>query len=212
MTLPPLTAVALSASPAAPQPANTMIKLTATPSGGGGQQIQYLFRVGYADAAGWHWTNLTAGYTTTATCSWTPTSTGTYTLVVWARITGHTANYDKYQSLIYQITTALTAVALSATPGTPQPVNTAIKLTAMPTGGGGQVQYLFRVGYADAAGWHWTNLTTNYTTTATCSWTPVMAGTFTLVVWARLLGHTANYDNYASVIYQVTTAPKSPTP
>ena len=73
--------------------------------------------------------------------------------------------------------------------------NTPITLTATPTGGGGQVQYLFRVGYTDAAGWHWTNLTAGYTTTATCIWAPLAAGTYTLVVWARLLGHTANYDS-----------------
>ena len=88
-------------------------------------------------------------------------------------------------------------------PASPQPVNTAIKLTATPTGGGGQVQYLFRVGYSDAAGWHWTNINGTYTTTASCTWTPATAGTFTLVVWARLVGHTANYDQYATQGYQV---------
>ena len=90
--------MALSAAPASPQPVHTAIKLTATPSGGGGQ-VTYLFRVGYADTTGWHWTNLTTGYTTTASCSWTPASVGTYTLMVWARLLGHTADYDQSQSL-----------------------------------------------------------------------------------------------------------------
>ena len=60
-------------------------------------------------------------------------------------------------------------------PASPQPVNTPITLTATPTGGGGQVQYLFRAGYSDAAGWHWTNINGTYTTSATCTWTPTAA-------------------------------------
>ena len=167
--------------------------------------MQYLFRVGYTDAAGWHWTNLTAVYTSTATCIWTPSATGTYTLVVWARIVGHTANYDRYATLNYQVTVPpISVVTLAATPTSPQPANTPITLTATPTGGGGQVQYLFRMGYTDAAGWHWTDLTAAYTTTAACTWTPAIPGTYSLVVWARLVGHTANYDKYATINYQVT--------
>ena len=208
ITVPPITAVALSANPASPQPANTPITLTATPTGGAGAD-QYLFRVGYTDAAGWHWSNMNGSYTTTATCTWTPTTAGNYTLVVWARLIGHTANYDQYASLPYQITfPPFTAVTLSVNPVSPQPANTAIKLTATPTGGGDQVQYLFRVGYTDsgrlaleqseyrlhhhrhlyldAGQWH---------------------GTFTLVVWARLIGHTANYDNMPHQQLSVTVPP-----
>ena len=207
VTVPPLTAVALAAKPASPQPENTAITLTATPTGGGGQ-VQYLFRVGYSDAAGWHWSNINSTYTTTASCTWTPAAVESYTLVVWARLIGHTANYDAYTSQGYQVTVPpLTAVALKATPATPQPVNSVIKLTATPTGGGGQVQYLFRVGYTNATGWIWTNLNSSYTTTATCTWTPTAVGTYTLVVWARVIGHTATYDQYATQVYQVTVAP-----
>ena len=208
INLPPITAVALAVKPASPQPINTAITLTATPTGGGGQ-VQYLFRVGYQDAAGWHWSSLNGGnYTTTATCTWTPAAVDAYTLVVWARIIGHTASYDQYASQGYQVTVPpLTAVALAAKPASPQPENTAITLTAMPTGGGGQVQYLFRAGYSDAAGWHWVNINSTYTTTATCTWTPAAVESYTLVVWARLIGHTANYDQYASQGYQVTVPP-----
>ena len=203
----PFTAVALAATPASPQAINTPVTLTATPTGGSGQ-VQYLFRVGYADTAGWHWTNITSGYSTTATCNWIPTSTGAFTLEVWARLIGHTANYDQYASRSYQVTPQpLSAVALAVTPGSPQPVTTPVTLSATPTGGGNQVQYLFRVGYVDPAGWHWANLTASYTASASCSWRPATVGTFTLVVWARLLGHTANYDQYASLTYQVTPQP-----
>ena len=124
--------------------------------------------------------------------------------MVWARLIGHTVNYDQNASQGYQVTVPpLTAVALNAYPASPQATNTVITLTASPTGGGGQVQYLFRVGYQDAQGWHWTNLNSSYTTTATCTWTPMTSGTYTLVVWARLIGHTADYDQYQTISYQI---------
>ena len=157
---------------------------------------------------GWHWSNVNTGYTTTASCVWTPTAANTYSLVVWARVVGHTANYDQCASLGYQVTIPpLTAVALAVTPTAPRPCNTPITLTATPTGGGGQVQYLFRAGYVDATGWHWSNVNTGYTTTASCVWTPTAANTYSLVVWARVVGHTTNYDQFASLGYQVTIPP-----
>ena len=150
-----VSAVALTALPLSPQYTGSTITLTATPTVNGGQ-VQYLFRAGYTDTAGWHWTNLTAGYITTASCTWTPAVAHTYTLVVWARAVGHAANYDAYCTMTYQVNLALlNAVALSAKPAAPQPFNTPITLTATPTGASGPVEYLFRVGYMDAAGWHW---------------------------------------------------------
>ena len=171
--------------------------------------MEYLFRVGYTDAAGWVWTNINSSFTTTATCTWTPTAAGSYTLVVWARLIGHTANYDQYQSQAYQVTSAvapITAVAMAVTPTSPQKVNTPITLTATPTGGGGQVQYLFRAGYTDAAGWHWSDINATYTTTASCTWVPTTAEAYSLVVWARIIGHTANYDQYQMISYQITAS------
>ena len=121
-----VSAVVLSVLPASPQWLNTIIKLTATATDNGGQ-VEYQFRVGYADSAGWHWTNLTAGYTTTASCVWTPTMADSYTLVVWAREVGHTANYDQFALDSYQVTIPpLTAVALAVTPAAPRPCNTPI--------------------------------------------------------------------------------------
>ena len=58
----PLTSVALTANLASPQVVNTPITLIATPTDGG--TVEYKFRAGYTDAAGWHWSDLT-GYTTT---------------------------------------------------------------------------------------------------------------------------------------------------
>ena len=93
------------------------------------------------------------------------------------------------------------SVNLSIAPDTPQPAYTPITLTATTTGGE-QAQYQFRVGYQDAAGWHWTKL--DYSADNTCLWIPTIARTYSVVVWARAIGSTANYDVFKAVSYQVT--------
>ena len=103
MTAAPFTAVASSASPTSPRPIKTGDYADGH-AHGRRSQVQYLFRVGYSDAAGWHWSDINSTYTTTATCTWTPTVAEAYTLVVWARLTGQTVNYDQYQAITYQIT------------------------------------------------------------------------------------------------------------
>ena len=207
VTVPTLTAVALAASPASPQITNTAIKLTATPTFNGGT-VQYLFRVGYMSATGLQWSNISTGYSNSASCTWTPTVAGSYYLVVWGRIVGSSNNYDQYAMIPYTVLIPpITNVVLTTTPASPQFANTVVKLTAAVTGGGGQVQYMFRVGYTNASGWVWTNLTSAYTTIPTVNWTPATANTYTLVVWARIIGHTASYDKFASTTYQVTYPP-----
>ena len=195
-TYPPIT---LSASPAAPQLINTPITLTASlnPSG---LSWEYKFREGYTDANGWHWRDLT-DYTTSTTYTWTPTAVHNYTLAVWARVIGHTNNYDVYSSCAYQ--TALPPVTLSTNPVAPQRIGQTITLTAAMDTRGIQMQYKYRAGYSDAQGWHWTDIT-DYTSSTTCNWIPTLAQNYTLVVWVRVLGDTANYDGYSSVTYQIT--------
>ena len=202
--------VGLSTTPAAPQNINTPITLTATPNGGG--QVQYKFRAGYTDGVNWYWTDLT-NYTTSPTCTWTPSAYQEYTLVVWARKVGDTVNYVDYAAIPYLITN-IPAVSLSASPASPQLINSTITLTA--TQNITQEEYKFRVGYVNGSTWYWTDLT-GYTTTMTCNWTPTTAQAYTLVVWARQIGHSNNYDTFQSISYQInlpsatlTASPASP--
>ena len=125
-----VSAVTLTAVPSAPQLVNTPITLTTTPTTNGGQ-VEYLFRAGYIDAVSgdWVWANLTPAYSTSASCTWTPTQPAAYAVVVWAREVGHSANYDQNASLPYQVNLpALTHVTLGAMPAAPQFFNTAITL------------------------------------------------------------------------------------
>ena len=74
--------------------------------------------------------------------------------------------------------------------------------------GGAVVEYRFRAGYVDATStWQWVDLQT-YSTNTTCYWTPTAAHNYTLVVWAREVGHTASYEAYCPVTLQ-TVSPVS---
>lgn len=200
VNVPPLTAVSLTAAPPSICPVNTPVTLTATPTGG--NSVEYRFRAGYQDTTGWHWSDLSA-YTTTRTLSWTPTSIRTYTLAVWAREVGHTTNYDKAASATYRVTPVpITGVSIYAAPTTPQMAGSLVSLTTT-VNGGTNVEYKFRAGYQDTAGWHWADLCA-YGHANSNLWTPTVARTYTLAVWAREVGNPAAYQAVGTTVYQVT--------
>lgn len=193
----PLTGVTLSSFPVAPRPVRTAITLTAMLAGG--FDVECKFSAGYQDSSGWHWSDLCA-YSSSRTCTWTPTDAHLYTLAVWVREKGSAQSYEVLGTQSYRITAIpLTGVVLAATPTTPQPINTPITLTATPIGGT-LVEYQFRGGYQDATGWHWSVLR-DYSATASCAWTPVAARTYTLLVYAREQSSVKTYDVYTSQRY-----------
>lgn len=194
----PFTGVSVTALPLSPKPMNTAVTLTAIPAGG--VNVEYKFRVGYQPTSStWNWTDL-RGYSTTATCPWTPNEPRTYTLVALAREVGNTTAYQFSATLAYKATpTPITAVSLAAQPAAPQKVGTLITLTATPTGGW-HVEYKFKVGYQDTAGWHWTDLR-DYQAVNTCAWIPSEARKYSVVVYAREIGNTAAYQAYSTLVF-----------
>lgn len=100
------------------------------------------------------------------------------------------------------VTAGLTGVTLSASPVSPQPVNTLITLTAAATGST-SVEYKFIVGYQSSTGTNWTTLR-SYASTPTAVWQPTQVGTYTLMVYAHQIGATTVVTK--SLTYSVTTA------
>ncbi len=80
-TVPPLSRVSVTTTPASPLPANTPITLTATATGG--TSVQYQFWV-YDPATPSAWSQLQA-YSSQNSCSWTPTAAGSYLFSVTAK-------------------------------------------------------------------------------------------------------------------------------
>ena len=145
----PLTSVTLSATPLSPVMSGTPVNLLATADGGTNVLFQFWI---YNPAANPAWSQLQA-YSSSADCSWTPAVAGSYLLSVTAQdATGTTANI----MLWYTVNNApLTAVSVSASPNSPQLVNTPITFTACATGGT-NVQYQFWI-YNQASNRHGAN-------------------------------------------------------
>jgi formylglycine-generating enzyme required for sulfatase activity len=202
----PLAGVGLSASPRTPQTVGTPVTLTASPVGGG--QVEYKFRVGIKSGGVYQWTELRP-YQTDRVCVWTPAAPGAYTLAVYAREVGSTKSYDVYKTLAYAIyPVPPTAVALSANPS-PTWVGRETTLRATPTGGT-QVHYRFRVARKIGAVLTWTTVQ-EMSASATCAWTPTVAATYTVAVYAKEVGSPKSYDCYKAISLTVPATPPIPT-
>ena len=82
----------------------------------------------------------------------------------------------------------ITAVSLSVTPKSPVTVGTPVTLSAVATGGN-VPEYKFYALYP-VGGVNQTVLIQDYALSSTCTWTPTLAGTYTIVVCAREHGST----------------------
>lgn len=94
----PPTGVTLTPAPSSPQPAGTPVVWTATATGGTAPQFRY-----WVLPQGGAWT-VGQGYSGSPTFPWTPSSTGTYMVCVWARSGSSTADRDADRCLAYTVT------------------------------------------------------------------------------------------------------------
>ena len=184
--IPALSAVKLSA-PSAPRPTTATIPLTAGATGG--KTVVYQFLVNDV---------IVQDYSDSATCTWTPDTAGACTLQVRAcDLDG--ADPSKAVSstvLKYTITPVLTAVALTATPVAPRPVNTPITLRATATGGASLAyQYLVNGVIIHSYGFD-----------PTCTWIPRAAGSYLLVAQAKDLNGDGTVLSSSAVEYTITDA------
>ena len=196
----PLLGVTLTTDIPSPQPVNTPITLAAMATGGAA--VQYQFWV-YFPTAIPAWQQLQA-YSSSATCTWTPTTIGMYLLAAMARDgdTGKEISATLWYTIILP---PLTAVSCTATPASPQSPGTRITLQAAATGGT-EVQYQF---------WRynpyllptWQQLQA-YSSSATCIWTPAFAGIYLLSVTARdgITGDEVNDMSWYTVFQPLLTA------
>ena len=194
-----LTAVSLSASPSSPQPANTVITLTAsaTPV----VATQYKFQAISSTGV----TFLLQDYNTSPTCTWAPAKEDTYTLQVFARQVGTTQNPNIQQTMSYTIKNTakpLTSLSVGTSPVGSGIVNQPVTVTAQVVGGNSLV-YQFWVG--DPTATYWT-LLRDYTPSNAISWTPTAAGTFPLVIRAREATSANLFDMQSYLFYPVTAA------
>lgn len=198
VVIPKLSSVMLSMNPALLTSVGIPVTLTATASGG--SHVKYEFRVG----SGLGSTSPIRAYSDSPTCTWTPSSTGTYALEVRARENGNTNAYDVMYLISYNVVLPVSGINLVASPSGPKPTGSSITLTASRTGGG-TVQYKFRAGYMSNGSMVWTTLK-EYSSASTYVWKPTVAKEYTVEVWARELGSSKEYNLTRSINYKIISA------
>jgi hypothetical protein len=170
---------------------------TAAASGG---SSPYEYKWWLFDGTTW---TVVQSWSTAATWTWTPTAANAgYTISVWARSAGNTVDAaEKSAGMVYGIlNAAVTTVTLSANRPAPQVPGTTVTFTAAASGGIGPYEYKWWA--SDGPTWV---VAQGWSTTATFAWTPPVANPgYTIVVWARSAGSTADAaEKSAGVVYSI---------
>lgn len=156
--------------------------------------IEYSFWL-YSQSTG-TWSNVQP-YSATATFDWTPATSGTYAVQVWARRQGSTDTFEAWKGTPYLVVSNSPAEMVSLTPSVTLPTSTGTTVvwTAKAIGGtAGPLRYQFWV-YEEGSGW---TIARAYSTNNTFSWTPSAPGRYSFQVWVRSAGSTATYEGWMS--------------
>src|SRR5262249_47879177 len=119
---------------------------------------------------------------------------GTYSIQVWARNRGSTAQYEAWSGLDFVITGPPPVAAVSFTRSARSRIaaGTSIVLTAAAAGAGASVEYEFVVRNPQGV---W-SIGSPYSASPSWTWhtSPAAAGAYTVQVWARNAGSPALYE------------------
>lgn len=189
-----------SFSPTSPQPAGTVVSLSATATCSGGATPE--FRYGYFTPAG-SLVYINAGYSS-APVPWDTTGrAGNTTLLVYTRAVGNSSVEESYKYGSYTVGAAASlcsSAGISASPPSPRVAGALVTLsgTASPCATP-EYQFLYRVFGNNP--WlllrDWGASTVNWDTTGLAS------GTYELLVWARSVGTTGTGDSYNEITYNI---------
>jgi hypothetical protein len=212
----PPTITSLGANLSSPQVVGTTLSLSATVTGGTApQQCKWLVTT---DPTWATYSVLRTWTACTSPAPWTPTVAGTYQLGLWARSNGNTTDAPEggaAAAVSYTITAPAppTITGLGANLTSPQVVGTTISLSATVTGGTAPQQCKWLV-TTDPTWATYTTLRTWTACTSPAPWTPTVAGTYQLGLWARSSGNTTDAPEggaAAAFSYTITPIPMTVT-
>jgi hypothetical protein len=183
----PLTVRSLTPSTSTATP-GTVVTWTAQATGGMAP-LEYQFWRYNQDLRTW---TMVQPYGTSATYSWTPAATdgASYTVQVWMRSAGSTASQEAWLSANTVTVTNVTVKALTSSTAT-RKVGTPITWTASAAKTAGTLEYQFWIYSVTAGTWQ---LARTYNTSASFTWTPTTAGSYTVQVWVRTVGNGRSYE------------------
>ena len=184
----PLTMQSLTATTSTATP-GTVVTWTARAIGGTGP-LEYQFWRYNQDAHTW---TIAQAYSTTATYSWGPAAAdgGAYTIQVWVRSAGSTASYEAWLSSGTLTVTNYVVVSAIGWSTTARKVGTPITWTTSASKIAGTLEYQFWIYSATSGSWQ---VARAYSTSASFTWTPPSAGSYTLQVWVRTVGNPRSYE------------------
>jgi probable HAF family extracellular repeat protein len=197
----PLSSVALAADKLPGQLLGTTVTFTATPTDGIAPiEFKWLVSDGPSTVA--------TEWSTAATFTWTPTKASlSYSVTVWARSAGNTVDApEKSATMAFAILPNPLSgiVAMSVDKKSPQKPGTTVTFTANWVGATAAVQYKWLVHEGTSL-----VATQEWSTDATFGWTPMVAGNYTVSVWARAVGNDADAPEKSA---QMTFAIKGKAP
>jgi hypothetical protein len=191
-----LTQVRLAVSPASPVKVNHAVTLTATPVGG--RLVQYCFFI--YDGKGWR---LIQPYSYTRTCTWVPTTAGTYALLVWAKEKTSANQWDVNATIWgFVVEPSVISATLKASPSYYSVAGSPVELTASPFGGSNLI-YAFAIKNADGS----QTTLRGYTASRTFLWIPTTAGRYNLVVQVKAADSLAAVEATGTLNGYTVTAP-----
>ena len=214
-----VTSLALTTNVPAPQPANSTIVWTATPSGGSGSLLYkwFVYDMGLWRSMG--------SWSASNQFSWTPTrADANYRVSAWVKNAATAADEaEATAERAFAISTASTSttapapttttrvssLALTSSVPSPQPVNTTIVWTATPTGGSGSLVYkwfVFELGLWRPVG--------SWSASNQFSWRPTTAdANYRVSAWVKNAATTAD-EAEATVekSFAITVATSTPAP
>ena len=145
------------------------IKASAT---GGTTPYQYGMSVKHSTATGW---TTIKSYNTTATKTWTPAKTGTYTVCAKVKDATGTEIKKFFTLKVNAVATAFTNTSTISKTAITKGDSITIKASA--TGGTAPYKYAMSVKHSTASSW---TALKSYSTTATKTWKPGLTGTYTV--------------------------------
>jgi glucose/arabinose dehydrogenase len=196
---PPLTVTAMTANLPGPVSTNTEVTWTAMAAGG---TAPYTYRFWIFNGTTW---SIGQDWSASNTWTWTPVASGTYSFQVWVRNAGSSASYDAWLGTGPYVVNGpqpLTVTSLVSSQTFPIPSGTPVNWTAAASGGTGPYTYKFWI-YNGAT---WT-LGRDWGASNSFAWSPPSPGTYSIQVWARNSGSSADLDAWSPFgPYSVTAA------
>jgi hypothetical protein len=149
--------------------------------------------------------SLVQDYSPLNSYTWTPTAgdVGAHQVQVWARVQGSSRNYNAWDdSGLFSIQSGSVVIgSLESSVALPAATGTAMTWKARAVGGPGPIQYKFWR-YKEGSGW---TMVRDYSASDSYTWTPGPGdqGPYSLQVWARPNGSSAQYTTWRQTNFEV---------